>query len=195
VGDGARLDGLREEARRKGLGNLVFTGRLAKEEMPAAWSVLDACLIHLRKTELFQTVIPSKMFEAMGMEIPILMGVQGEALDLVLESGAGIPVEPDNADSLLAACRKIFSEGGKTYGEAGRKFVIQRFDRDALATQYLNVLDARFRRVSEGDWAPLPAASGASVPPLGSDVDRESPEQIRLETEGRTAPAVPEERR
>lgn len=195
VGDGARLDGLREEARKKGLANIVFTGRLSKEEMPAAWSVLDACLIHLRKTELFQTVIPSKMFEAMGMEIPILMGVQGEALDLVLEAGAGIPVEPDDADSLLAGCRKIFSEGGKRYGVAGRNFVVRRFNRDILAVEYTEVLRARFRSDSQGDWVPIQAPADRSVPPLGSRDKRQSPDQIGLEAYGKTAPTIPKRRR
>jgi glycosyltransferase involved in cell wall biosynthesis len=140
VGDGARCDELRAEAKNKGLDNVVFTGRLAKSEMPAAWASLDACLIHLRKSPLFETVIPSKMFEAMGMAIPILMGVQGEALKIVLESGGGIPVEPENVDSLLEGCRIIYSAGGDAYGRPGRDFVTRRFDRDVLARDYLGVL-------------------------------------------------------
>jgi glycosyltransferase involved in cell wall biosynthesis len=140
VGDGARADELRREAQARGLENLIFTGRLDKAEMPAAWSSLDVCLIHLKKSDLFKTVIPSKMFEAMGMEIPILMGVEGEALDIVLDAGAGIPVEPDDARSLLEGCRKIFGESEARYGRAGREFVTRRFDRDALAADYLEIL-------------------------------------------------------
>lgn len=143
VGDGARCDELRAEASARGLDNIVFTGRLDKSEMPSAWSSLDACLIHLRRSPLFQTVIPSKMFEAMGMGVPILMGVEGEALEIVLEAGAGIPVVPDDPDSLLAGCRRMFSgdEGGAGFGEAGRRFVESRFDRDRLAAEYLDVLE------------------------------------------------------
>lgn len=140
VGDGARCDELREQAAKSGLHNVVFTGRLSKDAMPMAWSALDVCLIHLRKSDLFQTVIPSKMFEAMGMEVPILMGVQGEALDIVLEAGAGIPVEPDNPDSLLEGCRAVFEGGGEKYGKSGRAFVSRRFNRDVLAADYATVL-------------------------------------------------------
>lgn len=140
VGDGARLDGLRQEARARGLDNVVFTGRLPKEDMPAAWSVLDACLIHLRKSELFQTVIPSKMFEAMGMEVPILMGVPGEAAGLVAEAGAGIPVEPENPEALIAGFERILAEGGDNFGRAGRAYVARAFDRSGLAADYLRLL-------------------------------------------------------
>jgi glycosyltransferase involved in cell wall biosynthesis len=140
VGDGARSEALREEARARGLDNVVFTGRRSKAEMPAAWASLDICLIHLRKSELFQTVIPSKMFEAMGMGIPILMGVQGEALEIVREAGAGIAVEPDNPESLIEGCRALYSESASGHGESGLRFVRKRFNRDALADEYLRVL-------------------------------------------------------
>jgi glycosyltransferase involved in cell wall biosynthesis len=148
VGDGARCDELRAEAEARGLTNLAFTGRLGKEEMPLAWSSLDVCLIHLRKSPLFQTVIPSKMFEAMGMEVPILMGVEGESLDIVLEAGAGIPVEPDDADALVEGCRRLFEGDSAGHGRAGRAFVARRFDRDALAAQYIEVLE-RLRAPAE----------------------------------------------
>jgi glycosyltransferase involved in cell wall biosynthesis len=140
VGDGARCDELKAEAKAKYLENVVFTGRLQKSDMPIVWSSLDACLIHLKKSPLFQTVIPSKMFEAMGMEIPILMGVEGESLDIVLAAGAGIPIEPDNPESLLNGCLRMFSESSNHYGFAGREFVTQQFNRDQLSLDYLEVI-------------------------------------------------------
>ncbi len=140
VGDGARLDELKSEAQSRGLSNLVFTGRLSKEEMPAAWSVLDACLIHLKKSDLFATVIPSKMFEAMGMGIPILMAVKGEAQEIVLEAGAGIAVEPEDAEGVIKAFETIVRSDADLYGKSGARFVAERFNRDTLAVEYLNVL-------------------------------------------------------
>ncbi len=143
VGDGARCDDLREEAVRKGLDNVVFAGRLGKEDMPKAWSSLDASLIHLKKSPLFQTVIPSKMFEAMGMEVPILMGVEGEALGIVMDSGTGIPVEPENPESLMEGCRFVFSPTGVRLGKSGREFVSRKFNRDDLAIDYLEILQSQ----------------------------------------------------
>src|SRR5690606_9340274 len=140
VGDGARLDELKAEATNRRLHNVIFTGRLSKDQMPAAWSVLDACLIHLQKQPLFQTVIPSKMFEAMGMEIPILMAVEGEAMDIVGRAGAGLPVEPENAASLIAGFEELLEKGRSGVGTSGREFVLRHFDRDALAEKYLGIL-------------------------------------------------------
>lgn len=162
VGDGAHLDDLKARAASLGLANLVFTGLLPKQDMPAAWSALDACLIHLKKSPLFETVIPSKMFEAMGMGVPIVMGVDGESKAIVAEAGAGIPIEPENEDALLEACGQLAREGGRAYGEAGREFVVRRFDRDVLARDYLDIL-ARVTgmRPREASVSELQPADGA----------------------------------
>jgi hypothetical protein len=62
-------------------------------------------IIHLRKTPLFTTVIPSKLFECMGMGIPVLHGVMGESAKMVEKHGVGMLFEPENADAL---CRGFF---------------------------------------------------------------------------------------
>ena len=61
----------------------------------------DKCLVHLRKTELFETVIPSKIFEIMAMNVPIVMGVRGQAEQIVLAGQAGTAMTPENEDSLI----------------------------------------------------------------------------------------------
>ncbi len=55
--------------------------------MPEMIAACDACLVHLRKAELFETVIPSKIFEIMAMSVPIIMGVRGQAREIVLAAG------------------------------------------------------------------------------------------------------------
>ena len=79
LGDGAEKKALQTRAMAMGLDNLTFLDSVPKEEVARYWSLLDASIIQLRKTPLFETTIPSKMFEAMGMGIPILLGVRGEA--------------------------------------------------------------------------------------------------------------------
>jgi glycosyltransferase involved in cell wall biosynthesis len=78
----------------------------------------------------------------MGMGIPILMGVRGEAMDLVREGGAGLAVEPEDEDALLEGFARILAGEGGPFAESGREFVSRRFDRDVLAKRYLEVLEA-----------------------------------------------------
>ncbi|MCW5587181.1 MAG: glycosyltransferase family 4 protein [Chromatiales bacterium] len=72
LGDGARKQALVEDAARRGLNNVTFIDSVPKDQVARYWSLLDVSVIHLRKTELFQTVIPSKLFECMGMGLPVL---------------------------------------------------------------------------------------------------------------------------
>lgn len=108
VGDGAERAELVEEARQRGLANLLMMGPQPKEAMPRVWSLCDVALVHLKDTPVFAEVIPSKIFEAMGMGKPILLAVpRGEASDIVEQDGAGLWVEPDNPGALAAAIARL----------------------------------------------------------------------------------------
>jgi glycosyltransferase involved in cell wall biosynthesis len=67
VGDGAEKESLVGSARERGLTNVIFHGLVPKSSMPDLWSICDVALVHLKDDPLFSTVIPSKIFEAMGM--------------------------------------------------------------------------------------------------------------------------------
>ncbi len=143
VGDGARRQHLEEQARRQGLDRLViFTGRQPKDEIPRILASSDCCLVHLRKCDLFGTVLPSKIFEMMAMGRPILLGVDGEARRIVLESGAGLAIEPESAEALVAAVERLADapDRGALAGSRARQYVAQHYNRDVLASRYLELL-------------------------------------------------------
>ena len=90
-----------------GLSNVTMLEQLPKSAMPAVLATTDASLVLSRKDELFKTVLPSKMFEAMAMACPIVLGVEGEAKALLEEAGAGIAITPESADELAAAVVRL----------------------------------------------------------------------------------------
>ena len=101
LGEGAKKTELREKATVLNLKNVLFLDSVPKSEVVRYWSLLDISIIHLKKTELFTTVIPSKLFECMGMGIPVLHGVRGESADIVLQEKIGEVFEPENAQALV----------------------------------------------------------------------------------------------
>jgi hypothetical protein len=143
VGDGALRAQLERETREAGLAELVvFTGRQPKEHVPAILASSDACLVHLKKCELFASVLPSKIFEIMAMGRPIIMGVEGEARDIVLQAGAGLEMEPDSARSLVNAV-ELLADNARVVaeqGQAARDYVARHYNRDELADRYLRLL-------------------------------------------------------
>jgi glycosyltransferase involved in cell wall biosynthesis len=136
VGDGACRKALEEEA--AGLDNVRFMGLLPKQEIPSIIAASNASLVHLKKSKLFATVIPSKMFELMAMDVPVIMGVEGEARDIVLEACAGEIMEPENEQDLVSAIERIRQNGTTHY--RGREYMDQHFDRDKLAQTMLDII-------------------------------------------------------
>lgn len=151
LGDGARKQSLREMALQRRLDNVVFIDSVPKSDVARYWSLLDVSVIHLRKTELFTTVIPSKLFECMGMGIPVLHGVEGESADIVREQGVGVPFQPENVDELCNAL--VGLRGDSERLDQFRRNGLEaagRFDRRFLASRMLGILEAVGRGGSVG---------------------------------------------
>lgn len=144
VGEGAEKDRLVSLAGDRRLTNVTFLPQQPRASLPDYYRASDVCLVPLRKTELFRAVLPSKIFEIQGCGRPILLSVDGEARELVEESGGGRFVEPESAPALADALRSLAAdrEGGEAMGARGRAFVEARFSRSALAGEYLEVLRA-----------------------------------------------------
>lgn len=142
VGDGAERQRLAERAEQMGLANVRIVGQLPKEDMPSVWAATDVSLILLRKSDTFTKVLPSKMFEAMAMECPIVLGVAGEARQLLEEAAAGIAITPQSAPELVAAVIRLAGEPAlrQRLGRQGLAHVRAHFDRTKLAAAYLDVL-------------------------------------------------------
>jgi glycosyltransferase involved in cell wall biosynthesis len=142
LGDGARKQFLKDEANQLNLTNVIFIDTVSKEKVSDYWSILDISIIHLKKTELFKTVIPSKLFECMGMGLPVLHGVEGESGDIVAETNCGVLFESENVDQLIEKLLYLQSEPahleilGQNALESAKKY-----DRTPLARQMLDSLN------------------------------------------------------
>jgi glycosyltransferase involved in cell wall biosynthesis len=142
VGDGAVREELEVQARAEELASVVFTGRQPKSDMPAFLAATDACLVHLTRTQLFETVMPSKIFEAAAMRKPIVLGVAGFAAELVARADAGLCIEPENDAELVEAVLSLAADPALAHrlGEAGYERIATRFTYDRLAQDYADLL-------------------------------------------------------
>ena len=101
AGGGAERANLERMAVERKLSNVVMMPRQPKKMMPAVWSLCDISLISLRDTPLFTKVIPSKIFESMGMGLPMVIACpRGEATEIIESVGAGVVVPPENPTAL-----------------------------------------------------------------------------------------------
>jgi glycosyltransferase involved in cell wall biosynthesis len=108
AGAGAEREALMEDAERRGLANVVFMPRQPKELMPAVWSLCNVALVHLKDSPVFAGVIPSKIFEAQAMGLPLLLAAPaGEASTIVLGEKAGLHVAPEDPRALADALSRL----------------------------------------------------------------------------------------
>jgi glycosyltransferase involved in cell wall biosynthesis len=144
VGDGAERVRLAEKAAALKLDNLCVAGQLPKADMPAIWTATDASLIVLRRSNTFTKVLPSKMFEAMAMARPIILGIEGESKALLDAAGAGIAITPESAGELARAVVRLAGDTAlcERLGRQGAAYVRVHHDRALIASHYLDVLAA-----------------------------------------------------
>lgn len=143
AGDGAERENLLRKRDAMRLGNVFVLGQQPKERMPGIWALTDASLVLLRKRAAFESVIPSKIFEAMGMARPIILGVRGESQRIVERAGAGICIEPESDLQLADAVRQLARDQAhaRALGMAGRRYVEENYDRRRLATRFEQLLE------------------------------------------------------
>jgi len=138
VGTGAQREALEERNHELQLDNFRLINKVPKEVVPYLLALTDASVIHLRKSPLFETVIPSKMFEAMATRTPIVLGVQGEAKALIEEANAGIPITPEDPDALVDAVRRLKSNDRlrDALESDAHQYVKTHYARERLARTY-----------------------------------------------------------
>jgi len=142
VGDGAVKEDLIRSAEEKRLANVRFLDPADKAALRRWYSEADVCLVPLRNIPLFDSFIPSKMFEIMAMARPIVAGVRGEAADILKASGGALIVEPENSQAVADAIRFLHDHPGARagMGRRAREFVTARYARRSLASRYLEIL-------------------------------------------------------
>jgi len=143
IGEGAERERIVQLAAARGLTNIQFLGQQPRERIPAYVSAADVCLVMLKKTELFKTVIPTKLLEYMACERPVIVAVDGQARQIVEEAGAGVFVEPENSQDLVKAVVDLAEdpERRRQMGASGRQYIVNRFSREKTARDYLTVLE------------------------------------------------------
>ena len=142
VGAGAEWETLQVKQETLQLPNVRLVGKIPKEDVPYMLALTDASLVHLKASDLFKTVIPSKMFESMATRTPIILGVEGEAKEIVQEAGAGLCISPEDAGALVEAAKQLKHNPKlhAQHGDSGYHHVHEFYDRTTLARRYADML-------------------------------------------------------
>jgi colanic acid biosynthesis glycosyl transferase WcaI len=143
LGEGTEKASIVSQAREHGLENVRFVDERPREQIPAYICASDVCLVLLKKADLFKTVIPTKMLEFMSCARPVILGVDGQAREILEEARGGLVIEPENSEALVRAIRLLAAnpEMAAQLGRNGREYVVRKFSRRETADKYIRVLE------------------------------------------------------
>lgn len=141
VGDGTEKPMLEALTKEKKLANVSFVDFQPVQEMPRYFSLSSASIVPLKKNKLFEGARPSKMFPALGSAVPVIYSGEGEAAELVLSSGGGVVVEPENSEALAQAIVDLKENPNRReMGRQGRQFVKDNYTWSQIIQRWLKDL-------------------------------------------------------
>jgi colanic acid biosynthesis glycosyl transferase WcaI len=151
IGEGAEKERIKSLAQSRGLGNVRILDQQPREKIPAFIAASDACLVLLKKTDVFKTVIPTKMLEFMSCGRPVILGVEGQAREIIEKADAGTAIEPENDRALVNAIRSLKAdpEKARELGQKGREYILQNFARSHTAAKYIQILQPLITKPTE----------------------------------------------
>jgi colanic acid biosynthesis glycosyl transferase WcaI len=150
IGDGADREKLEAEVAKRGLDNVHMLGLQPRDAMPDWIASIDVLLVMLRDLPVFETVIPSKIFEFLAQERPVILSAKGEIRRMMEEAGGALVIDPEVADQLVDAIEEIIAnpEAAGRRAEAGRRWVDAGFLRDDLARKMSAFLERVVREAA-----------------------------------------------
>jgi colanic acid biosynthesis glycosyl transferase WcaI len=142
IGDGPVKAKLQEQAQDLELTNVIFLPAQPRETIPGYLSAGDVALIPLTRRRLLGA-LPSKMFDAMACQRPVILGADGEACQILKEAGAGLVIPPEDPTTLAEAILYLRNnpEFCTSCGQRGREVVMTAYSRQAQAEQLVQLLE------------------------------------------------------
>jgi glycosyltransferase involved in cell wall biosynthesis len=140
AGEGAEREQLEEDLAARHLPNVVFTGWLPKCDMPETVASFDISFIPLRY--FIPGALPSKVYESMASQVPIVLAAEGDAKELIERADAGIVAKYD-ADDISTAIRRLADDPHERLrlGENGRRYVLEHHQRHTIAHKLGNLIE------------------------------------------------------
>ena len=140
IGDGVTKDKIQDLVIRTKLKNIIFHNYMDRQELIKWIKKASVCLVPLINSPLFRNALPSKMFEYMACKKPIIIGIKGEAADLVNNSKSGTPVQPENANLLSKAIIDYYQNKDKCikHGNNGMIYVTKNLKKEELISKVMH---------------------------------------------------------
>ncbi len=122
--------------------NVKILSTSEENDIKKIWSLIDLCLFVQNNNVELEITVPSKIYQCMAMQKPILISAFGETAELIDKADCGWVVEPQDAEAIGQVIRRLSHspELCKTLGENGQRYVRKFYKRNRIAQQYAALL-------------------------------------------------------
>lgn len=141
VGDGPEKQDLIRMANDRNLDNIAFFDPVEAHEIPPLLASADMILVPLKM--YIPGAVPSKIYEAMASQKPVIVVAEGEPADIVTRNNTGVALAPGDIDGLVAAVVKLAEDDAlrTEYAQNGRETVEEHFNRDKIVADFITFLE------------------------------------------------------
>lgn len=149
VGGGVEFENMRKKIADENLSNVRLYGRLPFQQAKAILAKADLLLIHLVRSKLSSIAVPQKVQAYLSAGRPILLAVEGEALNLFKRANAGLACEPQNSRAMANAIMELMKLSVAERSEMGRRG--QRFYHENLRFEKgVDRIESIFHKLVDG---------------------------------------------
>jgi colanic acid biosynthesis glycosyl transferase WcaI len=125
VGDGAERAELEARARRLGLAEVRFAGRMPRGQLPDLLATAEVTVATQRNLPLLADALSTKVLEYMAAARPVVAAATGWTAEVVAEAKAGVVCPPEQPAALAEAIAGLTADPrrARTLGLNGRRYV------------------------------------------------------------------------
>lgn len=142
-GGGARYLAIKDRVEKEKIGNVFITGLQPQERVSEVYSMGDVALITC-KPGTGNAGLPSKTWSIMACNTTIIASfdTDSDLAEALEKSGAGICVEPGNAEDLAEAIKEVYEDWkqGKCVTDDIRSYAIRTASKNVCVQRYIDVM-------------------------------------------------------
>lgn len=107
IGSGTQIKEIKELIEDNHLNNVEIIPPVKRDELFKYYMETDILYLQLHSSKYFSKVVPSKIFEYLLVQKPIIYGLNGVSVDILVQFGDTYYVKPDNSNELTEVIKIV----------------------------------------------------------------------------------------
>ena len=144
IGDGSEKQKLKDIIAKTGLANIEILDSVLKAEVPFGVAAADVSMIIFANHPILEHNSANKFFDSLAAGKPVLLNYSGWQRKILEDNGAGFGCDLCDVDEFVEKVLYLNSHRDKLaeMGQNARRIAEEKFDRDKLATEALDVISS-----------------------------------------------------